>query len=607
MITVKKLILLFSIFSVILFLSSETVYAKSYSYSYIKMFLNPEKDGSVIVSQERTYDFQGSFTWAYLDLKKKGSSDIDFIEIRDLDNNQAVNFNIEEDNSHVKATWYYSANNQVKRFLITYKIKDAIKRYEDVADFYWKVIEDDHEYIKNFNADVNLPEPSPNLFKLFVHSDSNPGTMDFSNDSKTVSVSMQDIPKNTFVEFRVLTEPTIFTGVQQTSEKRYSTILDEEKRIFESGKTYPFDNSLIIVVTVIIVIPIIVFLYFYLKYGVEPKVDYGLKYEPEPPRDIPPMALSALYGNDLRNSARGLLATIFDLARRGYIDIREEKKEHLLGLVEKTEQIFKITKKGRDELSSKSSLHGFEDDVLRLLFEDMSEKKDEISSSEMVKWCKWHTTAIRDTVSTLNKDAKDWFETKYFKLYEPRSLKEGSKFMAIMLFYGLFAFVVLALSNFFPVDFHLLIIAIMVVVVIGLIAMNAIKRKTPESTLEIKKWNAFKSYISDFSAMKDAPTTLLHIWDRYLVYAVVLDVAKQLLENVKNLSLERNAPVAAVVWYHPIGAPGVPAGMMSPESFSAFSSNMNSMITALSSSSSVGGGFSGGGGGGGGGGGSGAG
>ncbi len=601
----QRLILLFSVFFILIILHTETASAKSYSYSYIKMFLNPEKDGSVIVSQERAYDFQGSFTWAYLDLKKKGSSDIDFIEIRDLDNNQAVNFNIEEDNSHVKATWYYSANNQIKRFLITYKIKDAIKRYEDVADFYWKVIEDDHEYIKNFNADVNLLESSPNLFKLFVHSDSKIGTMDFSDDSKKVSVSMQDIPKNTFVEFRVLAEPTIFTGVQQTSEERYSTILDEEKRIFESGKTYPFDNSLIVVVTVIIVIPIIVFLYFYLKYGVEPKVDYGLKYESEPPRDIPPMALASIYGIDLKNSTKGLLATIFDLARRGHIDIREEKKEKLFGLYDKTEQIFKITKKGKKALSSKSELLGFERDVLSLLFEDMSKNKDEISSSEMTKWCRAHSMTIKDTIETLNKDAKEWFEKTYFKLYEPKSLKKASKFLIIMIIYGIFVFGTLLFTGIIP--FIELIFAVLVVVIlITFLASYAIKRKTPEATLEIKKWNAFKRYISDFSAMKDAPTTLLHIWDRYLVYAVVLGVAEKLLENVKDLSLERHAPVAAVIWYHPIGVPGVPKGMMSPESFSAFSSNMNSMITALSSSSSVGGGFSGGGGGGGGGGGSGA-
>jgi uncharacterized membrane protein len=185
-------------------------------------------------------------------------------------------------------------------------------------------------------------------------------------------------------------------------------------------------------------------------------------------------------------------------------------------------------------------------------------------------------------------------------------LRESSKFMSIIIVYFLFVFAFLFYNKIMPVDFGLIFITIIFICIIVALAMGAIYKKTPEGALEIKKWNAFKRYIKDFSDMKDAPLTLLQIWDRYLVYAVVLGVAKQLLENIKDLSLERHAMVAAVAWYHPIGAPGVPTGMMSPEAFSSFSSNMNSMISALSSSSSVGGGFSGGGGGGGGGGGSGA-
>jgi hypothetical protein len=57
----------------------------------------------------RAYNFLGSFSYAYLDLLKKGAQDIDFIEIRDLKTNQPLQFSVEEDSSHVKATWYYSA------------------------------------------------------------------------------------------------------------------------------------------------------------------------------------------------------------------------------------------------------------------------------------------------------------------------------------------------------------------------------------------------------------------------------------------------------------------------------------------------------------------
>jgi uncharacterized membrane protein len=598
-----KKIVIFCLIFFFLFISKAE--AKSYSYDYINVSLDFSPNGTVLVKQERDYNFQESFSWAYLDLKKQGAENVKFIEIKDLDTENILSYDLAEDSTHVKATWYYSANDEVKRFLITYEIDGAVKSYQDVAEFYWKVIEEEHEFINNFHGEVNLPQASPNLFKVFIHTRAAPGTLAFSEDFKKAMVDLKDIPKDSFVEFRILASPSIFSEVSPIQSNKYEEILSEEKNIFQSNQIYTFTGSPIIYI-ILLIIPVIIFIYFYFKYGREPKVDYQREYEQEPPRDMPPMALAAIYKEDLQSSVKGLLATIFDLARRGYIDIREEKKEKMLGLIHKTEQIFKITKKGRKELSARGSLLDFENDVLRLLFVSMNKSKDEISSSEISKWCQSNQIYMQKFLPRLAKDAKSWFEKTYFNVYEPKSLKESNKFAIILICYSALAFVVLFLSNMAQPVVSMLIIIIVIGVVVGVLGVHAVKKRTPEATLEIKRWNAFKNYISDFSAMKDAPVTLLHIWDRYLVYAVVLGVAKELLENVRDLSLERHAPIAAVVWYRPIGAPGVPKGMMSPQAFSAFSSNMTNMINALSSSSSVGGGFAGGGGGGGGGGGSGA-
>lgn len=178
--------------------------AKSYSYDYINTFLDLFPNGTVLVKQERDYNFQGSFSWAYLDLKKEGATGIKFIEIKDLDSGQILPFDLSETSESVKATWYYSANYELKRFEITYVIDGAVKRYQDVAEFYWKVIEDEHEYINSFHGEVNLPQSSPNLFKVFIHTMASPGTLSFSDDFKKATVDVNDIPQNTFVEFRIL-------------------------------------------------------------------------------------------------------------------------------------------------------------------------------------------------------------------------------------------------------------------------------------------------------------------------------------------------------------------------------------------------------------------
>jgi len=621
--TMKKPILLVSILFIFTILTIDIVFAKSYSYSYITMVLDFKKDGSVIVSQERAYDFSGSFSWAYLDLKKKGSSDIDFIEIRDLDTGGELSYDIKEDSDHVKATWYYSANNQVKRFLIVYEMKDVVKRYNDVAEFYWKVIEDEHESIRSFSAEVNLPEPSPDLFKLFVHTVSGPGTMEFSDDLKTGSVGMRDIPRNRFVEFRLLTSPSVFSDVEMIGENKYESILNEEKlnlvqsSIMDSILFYP-----------LLVLPlIIIFLYFYFKYGVEPKVKYEGIYEHEPPMKIPPMALAHLVAGRFEGTQmqlRGFLATIFDLARRGYITVKEEMKTSLI-FFEKREQRFILTKKGKKELtSSKHKLIDFELLVLKFLFQVVpsgesieiksSSKKDtvmietreihpEVTSSEIVNWNR-NKRKGHSLISALYKNAGSWFESKHFRIHTKLSMAKRNLFLIISIIYLVLVSTLLILTQ--AIFIPWIIVGGLIIGIFLIFASIPILRKTPDATLALKKWKAFKRFITDFSAMKDAPTTLIHIWDEYLIYAVVLGVAKQLLKVLRRLAEEQHVTFAAAGWYYGAGVTKVPSGVMSPESFSSMVSNLSSTISALSSSTSVGGGFAGGGGGGGGGGGSGA-
>jgi uncharacterized membrane protein len=122
---------------------------------------------------------------------------------------------------------------------------------------------------------------------------------------------------------------------------------------------------------------------------------------------------------------------------------------------------------------------------------------------------------------------------------------------------------------------------------------------------------AFKRFMSDFSAMKDAGPSLIPLWEHYLVYAVALGVADKLINNLKLVAKEYNSPVPMAVWFHPInassfGPDGIGEGLSSLEAMSASLSNLESLSSAMSTSTSTGGGFSGGGGGGGGGGGSGA-
>jgi len=169
---------------------------------------------------------------------------------------------------------------------------------------------------------------------------------------------------------------------------------------------------------------------------------------------------------------------------------------------------------------------------------------------------------------------------------------------------------VFSIVGFFLGGFLLIFFYIPLVIFLYLFSIS-ISKRTPEAALQVKRWNAFKKMLTDFSDMKNAPTTLLHIWDRYLVYAVVLGVAEELLKNLEDFATRTHQNISGVAWYY--GASGIMSGSISAKQFSILSSSLSSTINsmaatsgAFSTSTSTGGGFSGGGGGGGGGGGSGA-
>jgi len=55
---------------------------------------------------------------------------------------------------------------------------------------------------------------------------------------------------------------------------------------------------------------------------------------------------------------------------------------------------------------------------------------------------------------------------------------------------------------------------------------------TPEGKLYYKRWDNFRRYLTDFSALKEHPPESIKIWDHYLVYATSLGVAKEVLHNM---------------------------------------------------------------------------
>jgi len=607
------------------FLIEFPAFAKSYYHPAISQAFLLLENGDVEVTDTRYFAFSGSFSWARLNLFLKGVKDIQFLGVWDVKSGTPLRYEVEKQSNARAIKWYYQAQDETLGFQIKYLLKGPVNRYQDVAEFYWKAIEDEHASIRKLNVTLEIPTSSPNLFKLFVHTQAQPGQMNFSPDRRTVDFQIENVPANTFVETRLLTNPDVFPFAAQRNSQRYEAILEEERvaatRELQGYGTARVTNRwlgiiLYLLFVAIGIIYIILFFVYYTKYGREPKIDYERQYEQEPPRDIPPAFLGIIMNQKTINRTdmgRAFTATLLDLARRGYMTIEEEEKRILF--IKKEYLVFTFTDKIKKP-EAQSDLLPFEKDVYDLL-QHISIDGRTVTTVDVEKWGKEipnDKSNFLIFIENWGKTVKNWWETHFFSTYDPIAENKKEQYLIFSIAYfigGIFLFIFSSINLSFSVDrgyIGLGILFLPFIIVFGLIARKSLGRWSKEGLTEYRRWMAFKRFISDYSLMKEAPPVLLQIWDRYLVYAVALGVAEKLLRNLKIYVRETGSELYAPGWYHvPYGTAFTLASLDTLSRLEAISRNMENMANltrALQSSTSVGGGFSSGGGGGGGGGGS---
>lgn len=609
-----------SFVSGILITGFRTARGKSYSHPSIEQTYRFNADGSAEVEEIRTFRFNGSFSWANLrryTAGQYGRYSVEYHGVWDAETNRKLPFETQSYRNVEEIKWFYQAENTTKRFLIRYRIGSAVQRYADAAQFYWKAIEDTHARIDQIAITVIPPASSPALFKVFVHSRAKPGEIGFAPDFSTATVLQDRIPKDSFVELRVLLDSELFPQASINHGQTYESLLADERRTANVARRAAIRNIAIITgAAVILALLIAAYIWLYLRYGREPRVAYDSTYEREPPRDLPPAVVPAILTQsniNLSQISNAFAAAIMECARLGYLEIHEQEEKGTI--FKHSDFTYKITPKGKALLSNEPVERGrnerpLEDFEVRVLKTVIMKAGDgSTATGEDIKdWGKEMTGRKSNFlvfIKPFGTKMRKWFESKYFKLDDQRSEKAKHWFIGgtVTVFT---AFLLLFVFGFRHPAFMILGFA-----VIALFPLSfSLSRWTPEATLEEKRWKAYKKFISDFSAMKDAGPGLLPLWEKHLVYATALGVADKLLSNLQMVAKEYKQSIPAAAWYHPVSSSGMAAGLgggySSLESLGSSFSNLANLSSALSTSTSSGGGFSGGGGGGGGGGSSGA-
>ncbi len=583
--------------------------AKNYYFPEVRVDIAIEPDGSFTVDEFRTYEFEGSFSWASLWIPLRVVRQGTRYEIKVED------FELSDENGHrlaaeigksldkVEVKWRFQAKDERRTFHFHYRVRGAIISYPDVSELYWQAIGDDWDRpTGKVVVTVTLPEPVAKKDDLLIYGHGPLSGWFEIVDSRRARFVSTDVRAFQFVEIRLVWPAGLVAGVPSRRHTRES-IREEEARFVKETiariereqekaiRRHAIAMKVLLVWAIGTVVLSLGWLFIFVRAWRKVGKDYRFEdipdYFRDLPSDLPPALVEVLLREGKKVTPRSFTATLFDLARKGYVEL-EEKRTQKEGLFRDKEDVETTITLRKKDYAADSRLLGYEKNLLDFLFMTVGRQKDagtagvrfgEIEAflkEKPQKFQEWYTGWAKK----IDREAKN----RHF--IEPKSLKTRNLFLA--------ATIPVAVLTLNPI--------------LGLLAgllLPKMKRRSQPWARENELWKALDRFLDDFSSFQDLPPESYKLWEHYLVFGILFGNARKILKMLPLILKDERATIP--VWYRGLDR----STLASPSHLASIIKNIESASTSLHRaatsavhySSGGGGGFSRGGGGGAGGGG----
>lgn len=539
--------------------AASSAQTKSYRFSLVRIIATLRPDGALQLIEERTFAFEGSFSGAewVVDWPSHLVEDLTVTE-----DGAPVGAEIAGDEESASASWSFSATDEERTWTISYTALCATRVSSDAAHLLWEFVGQwgvptDRVEIVLQLPDVAVETPprpqrcpaereapvgptrplEPREARAWGHGPYN-GEVTFV-DPSTVILLVSDLAGDQYVEGSVLLPPAA-VPLQRASERAtYDRILEREQRLADRANEDRADEltrladearrrrearlrSLVAGAVVLCMAPVLIVLARRRDRRGMPDMLLS------PPDDLHPAELAfqwSAYAGETspKNVYRAQLLHLVD---EGVIELRA------VGLVsEPTDLVVRRTGTPRPDTP--------DDEFVTFLFP--SDGAVELPLSSL---------APGTRPALLGR----WFDDVTAKAGASASrLRAGrSRGVSVLAFVAMLAAVVIGLRG---VDKG------GAIVLLGpagaVVGWLAVLKWTPpalpeEDRLRFGRWLAFRRFLTGFSSMDEAPALAVTVWERYLAYAVALDVADEVERQVQALIPPAQLPPP---W------PGGPAGL----------------------------------------------
>lgn len=589
--------------------------AKSYDFPDVRIDATVRPDGSLVLVERRTFDFDGEFSFAFFTVDWPPEQ-IEGFSVSEKGRPIPVSA-AESSSFQFKGRWGFAAEDEERTFTIGYTARCGVDVWADAAHLNWQFIGTGWEVpTEQVLVRVHLPGVATNAKKLARPMEACPArppkgeirerplihgeTLAWGHgplggevripDPQTVTLEVSDVPAYTFVEGSILFPETAVPLAYQIPAPMRESIVsteaalaaqanrDRRTLLAEEAQRARWRRVLWIAMGAL---PIL-FAGLALTSRRRDRVRGVPDVLQTPPEEIHPVELAQMWAAaNGRLGVRNVYRTqMLHLANVGAIELQA------VGPVTDPDDF-------RVRLRDMKDAEPRDVEFLEFLFPKSTD--DDIALSSL-KPTGQRKTELREWWKLVDSSGKG-----VMRRMVPE-LRSESLTTTILGLGGIAAGIVLSVMIDSPLGLLLIPVAL-----VGMTIAHALIRPriSEEARERVARWRSFRRFLTEFSSLPEAPTLAVVIWEQYLVYATALGVADEVERQVKALIPAEELPSP---WK---GAPAGTSALSFVHSFNSMAVHTAASTTASSSTSSGigsfssmgggGGGFSGGGGGGGGG------
>lgn len=618
-----------------------TAHAKSYEMPRVDIQAQMETDGTLHVVEQRTFDFDGSYSavwWTMNLLPSNAEFSVNGVRIMpvtgedDAENSMTqvseVPFDLKwreeggpgKDAYSVDSpqnTVYVFFGNSPQRIVVEldYTITNMAQMYDDIAEVYWRYVGSQWSApSENVTATLQLPLPQGTTVtpgdnvRAWGHGPLD-GMVSINADG-SVTCTVSHIDAGAYAEMRVLVPTTWLSNVSlkalrlHAGEQRLDAVLAEEKTWADTANTQRMMSFGYVAGCALVCLIVLVWaLWAFFRHGKEYAPAFTEKYWRDvPDKGVHPAVIGRLWRWN-RESVDDVTATIMHLAQIGAVRIDAGSydapgKHGGMGLVND----FYITRL----VDAQDVKDPIDQATFKLLFDKIGAGQNALWFGSIKKYGEDHPNALVKAMET-------WQDVVTSETNSRNFFEEKGKGLRTVMWAIAAVLAVLGILKWLNDD-NMLTLLFFVPTAAALVFIgNNMPRRSVEGNELVAHCKALRNWLRDFSLLNERGPADVKVWGEFMVYAYLFGVAKKAIAQLRDTQpelfvVDDSYGYSYVPWWAWYSAPEAGSGAQMPDVGSFLSGSFNQAVKTAhealqaasggSSAGGSGGGFSSGGGGG---------